>query len=345
MLLKKIILRDLFNQRKRKRNKTVYQTYQYIKRFVLYLQNEKYMFDLRYITPEIIKEYVEKIKRNDITKNYLFSVLKKVERFLHEVHIAGYDIDLSEYQKILSVSYAERKAEAEANKIPNIPKRIFNQVIRCALSDIEDESLRLQDRMIACLIVILSHTGMRKGELQRLEADKLRDITILNKKEKAYILEFFTYKTTSTKDGRWTKSIAFPETVIAYQKLEELSQERRKIGNTTFLFLNKFGKRYSKSSFDYLFDGFFYRHQNELFSSLSDYEKAQVHETKVGSFLMTSIGLNTPKTPIKGETIITLNPHQFRVAVANILKNKVNLQWIREHMNHLDEEMTKHYFR
>ena len=94
---------------------------------------------------------------------------------------------------------------------------------------------------MACLIVILSHTGMRRGELQLLEINKLQDIGVLNRKKKAYILEFFTYKTTGKKKGRWTKTIAFPNTLKAYQTLEELSKERRIKGKTNYLFLNKRG--------------------------------------------------------------------------------------------------------
>lgn len=209
----------------------------------------------------------------------------------------------------------------------------------------KDESLRKQDRMMACLIVILTHTGMRKGELHRLEAGKLKDITILNKKAKAFILEFFTFKTTAENNGKWTKTIAFPETVQAYRTLMKLSKDMRKKGSTNYLFLNKFNKKYGRTTFDNLFDTFFYRNQNELFDNISEYEKAQIHLLKIDSYLKGTIPKTLPNVPKIGDTFYTLNPHQFRVAVANILKDKVSLQWIREHMNHLSEEMTKHYFR
>ncbi|OLN21371.1 hypothetical protein BTO30_15350 [Domibacillus antri] len=347
VLLKKVVLRELFILRKSKRNVTVYdKTFNTIKRFILYLEKEKYMYDLRYLSPEIIKEYVENLKKTNITKDRLNRLLAGVKKFLQEVQLAGHEIDLSEYEKKLTVSWEERKAEMEANKTSNIPKRIFNQTVQCALMDMEDESLRIQDRMMACLIVILSHTGMRRGELERLEVDKLSDITILDKKEKAYYLEFFTYKTTPSKDGRWTKTIAFANTIKAYQLLEKLSKKRREKGKNTYLYVNRSGKKYGRSSFDYLFDTFFYRHQKEIFHHLSDYEIAQVHIQKVTSYLVSYIDKSEPNPPIIGETMFTLNAHQFRVAVANILKDKGrSIQWIRQHMNHLSEEMTQHYFR
>jgi integrase len=342
VLSKKVVTRLLF--KKRNKNITVGETFRNIKSFIRFLEKEKYMYDLRYLTPAIVDEYIEGFRKRDRNMGYLNKKLSAIGEFLKEVEISGYGIDLSEYRNILSsISWEEIKAEVVANRTPNIPKRIFNRVVQVALNDIDDESLAIEDRMMACLIVILSHTGMRRGELQLLEANKLKDITILNKKEKAYILEFFTYKTTRTKKGRWTKTIAFPKTIKAYQTLEVLSEERRIKEKTNYLYCNKKGKRYSKTNFTNRFDMFFYRHQ-ELFNGLTDSERTQVHYQNVDSVLMRYLRRKFPNIII-GEMFFTLNPHQFRVAFANVLKDKVSLQWIREHMNHLDEEMTKHYFR
>jgi len=115
-------------------------------------------------------------------------------------------------------------------------------------------------------------------------------------------------------------------------------------GKTNYLFLNKKGSKYSNTAFVDMFDLFFYRHQ-ELFNDLTEYERTQVQCLKVGSFLMGYLHRRKFSDSFIGREFFTLNAHQFRVAIANILKNKVGLQWIREHMNHLDEEMTKHYFR
>jgi integrase len=341
VLSKKYALRQLFFVGNR--SITVKTKIMYLNGFIRFLEKEKYMYEIEYITPEIIKEYIS--RKKGVTKSSLSESLAAIEGFLKEVEISGYNIDLTQYRDILrSIPWEERKAEIEANKTPNIPKRIFNKVVQTALKDMDNENLAIEDRMMACLIVILSFTGMRQGELRLLEANKLKDITILNKEERAYILEFFTYKTTGSKSGRWTNTIAFPNTLIAYQTLEELSEERRIKGKTAYLHVNKKGSRYSRTAFVNRFDMFFYRHQ-ELFDGLTNFERTQVHCGKVDSSLVQYLGRKRfPKIYI-GESFFTLNPHQFRVAFANILKDKVNLQWIREHMNHLEEEMTKHYFR
>lgn len=340
---KRVTLRRMFYDGNR--NRTTYDMFLNINRFIRFLEKEKYMYDLQYITPEIIHEYMESYKKKGRTKQYLSKQLFSIEELLKEIEIAGYDINLSQFKNILrSITWEERKAEAVANKTPNIPKRIFNKVVHAAIKDMDDETLSLEDRMMACLIVILSHTGMRKGELQLLEANKLQDITRLNKEEKAYILDFFTYKTTGTKKGRWTKTIAFPYTIKAYDTLEALSKERRVKGKTNYLYINKKGNRYSNTAFANRFDIFFYRHQ-DLFNGLTDFERTQVHCQKINKNLIGYLGRSRFPNIFIGENYFALNPHQFRVALANILKDKVKLQWIREHMNHLSEEMTEHYFR
>lgn len=343
VLSKKVVLRLMFILGRRNvRAKDVTRN---INNFILFLEQEKYMYSLEYLTPEIVEEYFERFKKKGLTKAYMADILCAIGEFLKEVEIAGYEIDLSQFQNILrSITWEEIKVESNANKTPNIPKRIFNNTVWAALKDIDDESLSIEDRMLACLIVILSHTGMRLGELRLLEANKFQDITILNKEEKAYILEFYTYKTTGSKYGRWTKTIAFPNTIKAYLALEDLSKERRKEGNTNYLYIKKNGTRYHKGNLSDKIDVFFYRHQ-EIFNGLTDLERTQVHCRNVNSTLMGYLGKRRFPDAYLGKSFFTLNPHQFRVAIANILKDKVSLQWIREHMNHLDEEMTKHYFR
>ncbi len=343
LITKKIVERHMFSLGRR--NTTVRDLLNNIKNFIGFLEKEKYMYELEYLTPEIIEEYIDCFKKKGRGKAHLAKKLLAIREFLKEVEIAGYNIDLSQFRDVIrSIPWEERKAEIEANKTPNIPKRIFIKVVQYALKDMDDVSLAIEDRMIACMIVILSHTGMRQGELRLLETNKLQDITILNKKERAYILEFFTYKTTGMKNGRWTKTIAFPNTIKAYYTLEELSKERRTEGKNNYLYLNRKGKRYSRTSFDSRFDMFFYRHQ-ELFDGLTDFERTLVQYQSMGPTLMGYLGKKRYPNIYIGEKYFSLNPHQFRVAIANILKDKVGLQWLREHMNHLDEEMTKHYFR
>src|SRR5690606_4524897 len=107
-------IRKLYILRKRKRNSTVYKKINLIREFILYLERKKYMYDLKYITPEIDNEYIESLMKVNIKKDTLSRKLYAIKEFLEEINIAGYDIDLSDYQSMLNrVSSAELKAERE----------------------------------------------------------------------------------------------------------------------------------------------------------------------------------------------------------------------------------------
>ena len=70
------------------------------------------------------------------------------------------------------------------------------------------KELTFYERVIACLIVIESRTGMRQGELRLLEVGKLDELSIFEDKVSVHYLNFFTYKSQSTKNGRWTEAAA-----------------------------------------------------------------------------------------------------------------------------------------
>nr|WP_304214043.1 hypothetical protein [Fredinandcohnia onubensis] len=200
----------------------------------------------------------------------------------------------------------------------------------------------IEDKMIACMILILSQTGIRRGEFRLLEINRLNENSILNGTKKAYSMEFLTYKTTPTKDGKWTDTIMNDLALKAYNSLEELTKDRRKNGQKA-LYANANGEFYSTKSITTHINCFFLRHQENLdFEQLSPGELDQlvswlIPESQIGY-------RNVTKEDI-GKTVFKVNPHQFRVAVVNELKTQVSLQWIKIHMNHLEEDMTKHYFR
>lgn len=342
VILKLVILREL--SLKNKRFSTVKKYHYLLSRFIKYLESEKFIFHVKHITPNIINTYLEKY--NNRTKYYRFKIITAIKRFIEELEIGGYDIGYSSFQPIFkSITSTEIHEESSEGKTANIPKALLNNIIKYALLDMENESLVLSNRIVACLIVILAHTGMRRGELLILEANKLEEISIFDGKEKAYILHFFTYKTTGNKEGRWTKAKAYPNTIKAYQLLTLLTEDQRNKFQTNYMVLSNTGKVYTNTSFYNKLNNFFHRNQTKLkFDSLSEYEKQSLNEFKMTKGRLNDYGETRYKDWIN-QKFYAVSPHQFRVAVANILKDKVPLEWIKEHMNHIYEDMTKHYFR
>ncbi|KKB26184.1 tyrosine-type recombinase/integrase [Staphylococcus carnosus] len=215
----------------------------------------------------------------------------------------------------------------------------------CALKDIDDKELSIRNKVISCAVVILFYTGMRRNELLSLEANKLKEISIFKNTKKAYVLEFMTYKTVRESNGRWTKAKAFPELVFAYQSLENLTLPVRKEHQSNYLFLNKLGNILGKPQLITHLDNFFHRHQNDIgIANLEGKELQQLKKRVFNEDHYKIYGYPKKKEWIN-QPFYSISTHQFRVALANNLKDKVSLEWLQEHMNHLSQEMTKYYFR
>lgn len=204
----------------------------------------------------------------------------------------------------------------------------------------------VDEKIIAAMILLFSQTGLRRSEFLALEIGKLKKITIQNGTEKAYYLEFLTFKTSLERDGKWTESWMNELAVKAYLKLEELTENRRS-GEQKALYPNRKGDFYSASNIiDIQFEKFFKRHQESLgIENLSDENLGNLNKWIITEKDIKYKFKSLSKQDI-GKIIYKVSSHQFRVTVANELRQKgVSLQWIQKHMNHLEEEMTKHYFR
>lgn len=413
---KRCVLRELFSNDNR--YTSVARMLPDIKRFVKFLESERFILQPHLINERVVKVFIETkcAHWKERTRNSMFSTLRK---FFMEIELELEDFTLSSFDKILQVDEHLFNAEVETGKTPNIPSLLFKRIIQLALKDINDtryddyvtvaelakklnvdgatvrqrikknwypgtvkvnysgsglflipkvymhtnvkssdsaEEARAtefiknpspskEERMVACMILILSQVGMRLGEFLLLEVNRLHETKIFEGQEPAYYMEFFTYKTSLSKDGRWAETFMTDIAVKAYNTLEILTKDRRKEGQKALYATSK-GGFYSKGTIDAHLKQFFFRHQDALgFETLS-----QEQLEKLSKWVISESDVRNRVRGMRehhiGKTICKVNSHQFRVAVANELRKKnIPLQWIRAHMNHLEEEMTQHYFR
>lgn len=342
LLLKRYILQELVI--KRNRVTTVWYTFYYTRRFLLYLEehNIKNVEDIdisdveAYLTQINYTNHYSKSKLKKILRNFfsLFSDLRLNE------NIKNIDIYLENY-----FSWNQEKKYIKRGTTPSIPKSLQKKIIECALRDLVDTNRSQYNRLAAGIIIILFYTGMRNRELRLLEANQLEEISIFSGTESAYMLNFRTFKTIKYGEFLWTKAKAFPELVKAYQELEYLTRERREKFKIDYLFLTKKGHIMGKPQIYYMIDNFFYRHQKEIgFHNLTSAEKLLVRTKIFTKGHHNTYGHQKEFTKV-GEKFHSISPHQFRVAFANNLKDKVTLEWVQEHMNHMSPDMTKYYFR
>lgn len=341
--LKKMVIRELYERENRYSTTNTY--FNVVKKFIKFLES-KFIYNPMLINPKLITDFFlqEKPLISETTKRQdLFAI----RLFLEELQYQYVDFRLNQFEKVLK-SYSSTKMEVEkiSGKTPNIPRSLLNQIIQLSLKDLKDQTTPENYKMIACMILILAQTGMRRGEFLILETNRLEDINIKKGEREVHYLKFITYKTTTAKDGKWTETHMNELAVKAYRTLTSITANRRKQNSTSnALYCNKKGEFYNRSIIDKHIRCFFSRHQKTLnFSSLKSehiagLSKWEIKKSDVNDYLYVN------KEDI-GETFYYVPPHQFRVAVANELRDKgVSLQWIKRHMNHLEEEMTEHYFR
>lgn len=269
------------------------------------------------------------------------------------------------YRYLSKINKAKEKQEREQGKHKLIPYKStnseispFDNIISLAIQDLLNVNLSVKRRATACMIVILSETGMRVGEFRILQEDKLEEIhrpplmnNSLNEEissTKVYILHFYTYKTTIS-DGKWTHTFMTPNAVLAYNTLKEIMSFRRNKANkanSPCLLLNQFNNIYSSTSA--LWDlnrEFYFYHENDLNIA----SKSPEIYNKFNIWTITPNDVKSSKNTFypAGKQIYYITPHQYRVTCATILycREHKHIEWIRRHMNHLSTEMTEHYIR
>ena len=182
--------------------------------------------DIRLININLLKEYFEdKINRvSNLIKqkraNTLIEVLEMYNKFL------GYEVShLVEYLKKYIKDNTEKKDITSKNKY--IPDVLLNEIVSLAVKDLNDELLSIRDRIVAGLIIMLAEVGMRIEEASMLENNRIKSIG--KNCEKAYYLEFYTFKI--TKNGEDKKLTNCFLTDLSYYTYNKLCELRGKIIN------------------------------------------------------------------------------------------------------------------
>ncbi|TBX50323.1 hypothetical protein E0M27_27865 [Bacillus mycoides] len=331
---KYVVLRELFT--KHNRFTTVKPKFVIIKDFISHL-SETHMFYPDLIDVPFLEEFLSKTP----SERHLQRKKQAIKLFLSEIELRVSNVNFSDcYQYLRDIDNRKIKVEREQGKHKFVPVHIHDKIISNAIQDLRNEYLALTQRAAACMIVLLAETGMRIGEFRILEVNQLERISVVGESTSFHYLNFKTYKTVKETNFKWTRSFITENAQIAYETLVELYKEKR---TTKYLFVNDKGTMASKTLLRIRLVQFFYRNRNTFqFDKVVDHEVNQFSVTRKRNFTaLKSIPDDEIDTDIYYVTF-----HQYRVVLATILYNKgYHLDFIRQHMNHLTEEMTKHYIR
>ncbi|MBJ8054422.1 tyrosine-type recombinase/integrase [Bacillus cereus] len=331
---KYMILRELFN--KHLRFTTVKKKF-YCVRDLIYYLSEHHMFYPNLIDVPFLKGFLVDV----LSERNLADKKQTIKMFLSEIELRVPGVNFSDCYNYLNKHNRRKiKIERERGKHKFVSINIHNKIISLAIQDLRNEDLPITQRAAACMIVLLTDTGMRIGEFRILEVDRLEEISVESEHEIFYYLNFKTYKTVKEKEYKWTRSFITENALLAYKTLTEIYRERRK---SQYLFVNDKGTEVSKVLLRMRLVQFFYRHQSQLqLDKIVDHEVSQFAVTRKRNFKLLRF---VPDNEMDKD-IFYVTFHQYRVVLATILHNKgYHLDFIRQHMNHLTEEMTQHYIR
>ncbi|MFU0825481.1 hypothetical protein [Clostridium sp.] len=178
----------------------------------LYKYNIK---DVRLIDKAIIELYIEKKLKN--CGNYHVGGLAiSIKKLINSIiDINGYNLEniVNYLNKVIS-SCTKKRSSKSANQY--IPDQFLNEVVSLAIKDVDNEKLKLDDRIMACLMILLAETGMRAEEVSLLETNKL-DTIVVNGTELCY-LKFLTFKSGT----RETYTALSDKALKAYRTCENL---------------------------------------------------------------------------------------------------------------------------
>ncbi|MGQ7874946.1 tyrosine-type recombinase/integrase [Bacillus sp. 1A] len=339
---------------KRLRFSTIKQRYKCLMKFMNFL-NDKLVDDYKLFSHSLFKQYIEEVCK-DISEILKSVQIKVVVAFLKKIEFYDGRVNFKYIYKYLlsTINQQQIQAEIENRKTTLIPEDILNCIIKVALDSILDENQDKITKKAACMIILLSQTGMRVGELRLLEANQIEEVNIFNGNEKISYLKFITYKTITGESYAWTKTFLTQHAVLAYNTLVEMTKEDRKKENSAYL-LGVYGKtgRYKGRPLESqcirraLFN-FVLKNKDKIpclnlsLDEDDNFKSLSVYDIKKFRY--------SPQALIKGlkdtDIVYCPLPHQYRVTVCTKLyEQNVDLDWIREHMNHLSLYMTQHYIR
>ena len=306
----------------------------------------KKIYDLYTLNIKEINEVIEKkeLEKEEVTWN----LKDQRRRLLLELIIFQAANDIKEdYTSIITYlsnnTFTKKlKVEKRQNRTPNIPKDIFDALIKQALEEIDDISL-LQEFMIqAAIILLFSQTGLRVHEVAGIKKRSLFSIEVIEGKEPFY---YMTYTSTKAKKKN-AETFMTDRAVRAYRYLEMVANEK-----SEYLISTELGEPQHKEFYRKNIRQFIFRNAtavkclNRRLEDVAELESIKLDKDthKLARFSgWTKWGGNIQI----GDTITLVKPHQFRVAICTeLIKKGFSLQWVRKHMNHLEGEVTMGYIR
>lgn len=327
---------------------TLHNTCLKVRKFLNFLYDSG-VSNLENIEESDVKAFFDSLA--DIALRTYTEYQSNIERFLKYYDIEyKTNILTSGIQNLVKkMSYSKRKAIMIENRRKAIPSEYFNKLLSILIRMMHDEQQTSYHRGLAAMLVIVSQIGIRSSELSLLEVDSIEEIDISG--ETTRMLNYKIIKTASGNNGyieatTYVNDITYDAYKVAIESFAKWRHER----NVNYLccparavlpvrssiYLN-FLKRICAINYKEL-DGTNPAFNGVLSGSIT---KAQflhnLGHDKEENF-------PTFKELSDNQTIYYPVVHQFRnTVITSLLQQGTDLQFVRQYMGHLCEEMTAAY--
>lgn len=350
------------------------------------------------VSLEEIKGYLRK-KEKGCSFLYMERLTSALKSFV--IHIEEFEginfAKVTDYLMEQQLKYSKHGSKTTAAN-DYIPDAFCNQLVSCAIKDSENVNLKIDERIVACLIVIVAETGMRAEEVTHLKTNQLSTYKVGDEKRVHY-LHFKTFKTIRGNGSESAYCYLTPNAAKAYKlaealvdqvisnmsefvymkriyelatsqeipKLKHLNSEHKSVINQLtntqlsdyenklreYLFISsKTGKRrIGNSPLTENYFKFIIRNYEQLQAvNLTSDERESLNYLRVTSkarynkFYNVEFRKKHSFDEIKKISYPYVNLHRFRTTVCTkLFKQKVHIDFIMKHMNHISADMTNYY--
>jgi integrase len=267
------------------------------------------------------------------TKHNYYESIFQLYSFLEKNYHLCFPVDL----KIIKqhVLYEKKKSKELSNKIPNIPAEYLNKIVTAATTVMRDETAEHNIRATACIILILSQTGIRLGDVLTLTTDRLRTTTLKNSGLTVHYIHYIAKKPSKAHDKMLEFDIV--SNSLCTEAFKTLLNLREKVPNhdlNNFLYILVPYDGRKKSSIPVTTYAYHHHEKRFFFTYLHEECTREWENINPIQYMKKNICISIPET------------RQYRVAVCTYFyEHGIPLIYIQRFMGHLSEYMLGYYVR
>ena len=323
-----------------------------IRRFLNYA-HKCHFYKVEDITRSCIKNYLESVR-----KNKSVSSLRRAKNVLKDFYML-YSINFSDITTpgILQLfehdDYKSYIAHKNNNKTKNIPSAYFDNFLSAIVKVMNDETMDIVWRGVACVYVILSQIGLRIGEILGLTTDSLKPVTLFDGSQANY-LEYLTWKrengnNTATKEKTYINQLSRR----AYDILSEIFADKRVALDMQYLYMGDNNQnrvehfpleceKFQKTAFNFFIELDRIGYLKTV--NLPDTTNPDIHRFTSVHSRNKYVDYNDGNGKIRVNSLTFPDTQQFRFHCCSELYRKgVPMKYVQRFMSHLTSSMVSYH--